>query len=62
MAGNYYLDDDEEQMVLRHRKERADYFFKQVQQASCDHVWKWVCSMHNDDAYDCIKCGLTKFE
>ena len=62
MAGTYDLDDHEEEWVLRHRQERADYFFKQVAQAACEHDWQWECAMHNDDAYKCSKCGDTKFE
>ena len=62
MAGVYELDDVEEVMILQHRKEKTDYFFRQVIIAACDHSWRWDCAMHNDDAYTCTKCGETKFE
>ena len=25
--------------------------------SSCNHNWKWTCSGHNDDAYECTICG-----
>lgn len=62
MAGVYELDDDEEEWVLRHRKERADYFFKKVMQAACTHDWQYEGHGHKDDMYTCRICKDTKFE
>lgn len=28
----------------------------------CGHNWRWLGSGQNDDAYECTKCGLTKYE
>ena len=25
--------------------------------STCEHDWKWACSGHNDDAYECTICG-----
>jgi hypothetical protein len=34
----------------------------ELKRAKCTHIWNWICSCHNDDAYGCTICGETKYE
>ena len=56
------LTDEEKKLVLDHRaKVKAAAELKEKQRI-CEHDWEWVCSCHNDDAYDCTKCGATMWK
>lgn len=56
------LTPEEEQVILEYRKNQKYYKDRKYKQETCEHEWRWACAMHNDDAYDCVKCGATKFE
>ena len=49
-------------MSHRHRREEKAKDDRIQKQKTCSHEWVWACSGHNDDAYDCRKCGATKWE
>lgn len=57
----------EEKLVLRKAKSVIDrkmnklYKDKDKIIKNCKHDFRWVCSGHNDDAYDCIHCGETEW-
>lgn len=56
------LNEEEVKIILDHRKKIEEQKQRAEKQANCQHEWHWVCSCHNDDAYDCSKCGATKYE
>jgi len=56
------VSEEEKKMILHTRREQKAREERYQKQQVCEHEWVWACSGHNDDAYDCRKCGATKWE
>lgn len=56
------LSEDEKKLVLEHRAKIKRAKDLAAKQKVCEHDWRFTCFCHNDSAYDCIKCGATKWE
>lgn len=56
------LTEEEKQLVLDHRAEVKEALDLAEKQRTCEHDWRFACFGHNDKAYDCTKCGDTKWE
>lgn len=55
------LTKEEKELITRRRVEKT---FKQVtlnKQKTCVHNFRCVGHSHNDDAYECTKCGYMEF-
>ena len=57
----YILTDAEKRLIDREREAVERRRLLHEKQAACDHNWVCTGHSHNDDAYDCRKCGATKF-
>lgn len=47
--------------IMRQRENAARFERRQKEQETCDHQWRYSGHGHNDDAYDCTKCGKTEW-
>ena len=56
------LTDEEKQLVQDHRDRVAMRREKEEQQRACEHNWQYFAHGHNDDSYQCTRCGLMKWE
>ena len=55
------LTEEEKQLVLDHRAEVKEALDLAEKQRTCEHDWRFAGHGHNDTAYDCTKCGDTKW-
>lgn len=55
------LTQEEATLIERHRLHiKTQALFKE-QRKNCDHHWRFSCTCHNDDAYECTKCGEVEY-
>jgi len=55
------LTDDEWYIVKQHRKQVKAAAERAKKQKECEHEWRYAGHGHNDDCYECRKCGSSKW-
>lgn len=55
------LSDEEKRLVESHRRDKEQRQAYLLKQQTCDHDYRYAGHSHNDDAFECRKCGHTDF-
>ena len=62
MMFKYTLTQREKELVDYHRSQNKLLEGQTKRQQTCEHIFRYVGHSHNDDAYECSKCGIIKYE
>ncbi len=57
----YILSEDEKFIIDSSRARESRQQERLMAQETCIHVWRYICACHNDDAYECTKCGKSEY-
>ena len=56
------LTEREKEMVLYQRQQLKLLEEQTERRKTCQHTFHYIGHSHNDDAYECSKCGLIRYE